>query len=268
VTKLFVLGDIMGKAGRQCVEQLLPQVRSTYNPDIVLLNGENAAGGFGLTQKIYDQFVGPLGIDCVTMGNHWHDKREIYTFREKADRLVLPANMANVERDEMGLKILTARNGVQFAVINLLGRAFMHGENRCPFQATERLLAQIPAAVKIRIIDMHAEATSEKQALAWHFAGRVSMVYGTHSHVPAADERILHSKTGFVTDVGMTGAYDSVIGIRRDAAIHRLLTGEKRKFEPASENPWMMGIIADIDEDTGYCRHIERLKWSLEERVS
>lgn len=255
----------MGKAGRQAVEQLLPRIRSTYNPHIVLLNGENAAGGFGLTQKIYEQFVGPLGVDAVTMGNHWHDKREIYNFRQTAERLVLPANMANVEREDMGLRILTAQNGVRYAVINLIGRAFMHGENRCPFQAVEKLLPQIPAGVKIRIIDMHAEATSEKQALGWHLAGRVSMVYGTHSHVPTADERILEGKTGFVTDVGMTGAYDSVIGIRREAAIHRFLTGEKRKFEPAAENPWMMGIVADIDDDTGSCQRIERVRWSLNE---
>lgn len=266
--KVFVLGDVMGKAGRQCVEQLLPRIRSTYSPDIVLVNGENAAGGFGLTKKIYDQLVGPLGVDCVTMGNHWHDKREIYEYLPRADRLVLPANMANVAREELGLKILTSQSGVSFAVINLIGRAFMHGENRCPFQAVERLLPLIPASVKIRIIDVHAEATSEKQAMGWHMCGRVSMVYGTHSHVPTADERILDGKTGFVTDIGMTGAYDSVIGIRREAAIHRLLTGEKRKFEPAHENPWMMGILASVDEDTGACRQIERIKWSLSDPAS
>jgi hypothetical protein len=268
VIKIFVLGDIMGKAGRQCVEQLLPRIRSTHNPDIVLVNGENAAGGFGLTKKIYDQFVGPLGIDCVTMGNHWHDKREIYEYFPAADRLVLPANMANVEREDMGLKILTSRSGTPFAVINLIGRAFMHGENRCPFQAVERLLPLVPSYVKIRIVDVHAEATSEKQALAWHLCGRVSMIYGTHSHVPTADERVLNGETGFVTDIGMTGAYDSVIGIRREAAIHRLLTGEKRKFEPAHENPWMMGILASFDEDTGVCRHVERIRWPLSDTVS
>ena len=155
--------------------------------------------------------------------------------------------------------------GVPFAVVNLIGKAFMHGENRCPFKAVDRLLATVPAAVRVRIVDMHAEATSEKQGLGWYLAGRVSLVYGTHSHVPAADERILGGKTGFVTDIGMTGGYDSVIGIRKEAAIQRLITGEKHKFEPSNDDPWLTAIVADIDDDTGHCRSIQRLRWPLED---
>ena len=254
----------MGKAGRRALDRLLPRLRSEFSPDIVLVNGENAAGGFGLTKKIYDKFVGGLGIDCVTMGNHWHDKREIYEFMGRADRLVLPANMANVEREESGLRIVTSHNGgIQFAAINLIGRAFMHGENRCPFKAVDRLLAAVPAAVRIRIVDVHAEATSEKQALAWHVAGRVSLLYGTHSHVPTADERILGGKTAFVTDIGMTGGYDSVIGMRKEAAIQRLITGEKVKFEPATEDPWLTAIVVDVDDSTGQASAIQRLRWPL-----
>lgn len=267
MTKILAIGDVMGKAGRRCLDRLLPRAREELKPDFVLVNGENAAGGFGLTKKIYDEMVGALGIDCVTMGNHWHDKREIYDFLPKADRLVLPANMANVDKEALGLKIIAAKNGPHVAVVNVIGKAFMHGENRCPFKAVDRLFDQIPSYVKIRIVDMHAEATSEKQALGWYLKGRASLVYGTHSHVPTADERILGAETGFCTDLGMTGGYGSVIGIKKEAAIHRLLTGEKKKFEPATEDPWMFAIVTEIDDDTGRCRTIQRVKWPLDVAV-
>lgn len=257
--KLLALGDIMGKAGRKCIESHLTGIREEHQIDFVIVNGENAAGGFGLTKKIYDEFTVKHDIDCVTMGNHWHDKREIYDFAPKSDKLVLPANMGNVQEDQ-GLKIIRSKSGVEVAVINLIGKVFMYGENRCPFQAVDRLLAKVPAHVKVRVVDMHAEATSEKQGLGWHLAGRASLVYGTHSHVPTADERILDKKTGFCSDLGMTGAYDSVIGIRKEAAIHRLLTGQKAKFEPATENPWLYAILAEIDENTGNCTKIDRLR--------
>ena len=263
MTKVLAIGDIMGKAGRRCLERLLPTIRTEHQPDVVIVNGENAAGGFGLTEKIYKSFIESYGIDAVTMGNHWHDKREIFDFMRQADRLVLPANMGNVEREEQGLKLLTAKSGVRFAVINCIGRAFMHDGNRDIFKAVDKLLDQIPPSIRIRVIDIHAEATSEKQALGWYVAGRASLVYGTHSHVPTADDRILEAKTGFVTDIGMTGPYDSVIGIEKNAAIQRLLTGEKRKFEPATGNPWLYAIIADIDDNTGHCLSVQRLRYQL-----
>lgn len=261
MTTILAIGDVMGKPGRQCLERQLSKAREAYRADIVLVNGENAAGGFGLTEKIYDNFVTQQNIDCVTMGNHWADKREIFQFLPRAKQLTLPANMGNVNDPQQGLKILETRGGERFAVINLIGKAFMKGENRCPFKTSDKLLELIPSSIKIRIVDIHAEATSEKQALGWHLSGRVSLVYGTHSHVPTSDERILDGHTGYCTDIGMTGAYDSVIGIRKDAAIHRLLTGEKKKFEPATENPWFLAIVADIDEATGKCTRIKRIRW-------
>jgi calcineurin-like phosphoesterase len=169
--------------------------------------------------------------------------------------------MGNVEEDQ-GLRIFSTKAGEQIAVMNLHGKAFMYGENRCPFATIDRLMAKIPDRIKIRIVDIHAEATSEKQALGWHLCGRASLVYGTHSHVPTADERILEKKTGFVTDLGMTGGYDSVIGMKKEAAIHRLRTGEPKKFEPSMENPWIFAISATIDEKTGKCTAIERIKLS------
>lgn len=259
--KILAFGDIMGKAGRKCLEQHLPALASKYEADFIIVNGENAAGGFGLTKKIFVEFTENFGIDCVTMGNHWHDKREIYDFIKNTHRIVLPANMGNTTEDQ-GLRIIQSKSGVQIAVINLIGRVFMYGENRCPFQAVDRLLDRVPEHVKIRVVDIHAEATSEKQGLGWHVTGRASLVYGTHSHVPTADERIFNGKTGFVSDLGMTGGYDSVIGMKKEAAIHRLLTGEKQKFEPSLDNPWIYAVAATIDEKTGNCTAIERVKLS------
>lgn len=254
----------MGKAGRRAVTKLLPHARDRFQPSIVIANGENVAGGFGLTKKLYKQLTETMGIDCVTMGNHWADKREIYQFAPEATALVLPANMGNVTEEEAGLKILETADGVRYAVINLIGRAFMHPDNRSPFEAVERLIARIPSTVKIRIVDMHAEATSEKQGMGRFLTGRASLVYGTHSHVPTADERIFGGKTGFTTDIGMTGSYDSVIGIRTDAALARMLTGERKKFEPACDDLWMCFIVADIDPATGQCARIERHRWELD----
>lgn len=260
MTTILAIGDVMGKPGRQCLERQLLVARQNYKPDIVLVNGENSAGGFGLTEKIYNNFVEQQKIDCITMGNHWADKREILQFLPKAQKLVLPANMGNVQDPMLGLRLLKTHHGTPFAVINLIGKTFMKGENSCPFKTADKLLETIPSSIKIRIVDIHAEATSEKQALAWYLAGRASLVYGTHSHVPTSDERILNEHTGFCTDIGMTGAYDSVIGIRKDSAIHRMLTGEKKKFEPATDNKWFLAIVAEIDDSTGKCIKISRLR--------
>ena len=261
--RAILLGDIMGKAGRRCLDRLLGDLRAEFTPDLVMVNGENAAGGFGLNDKIFKQFVEDFGIDCITMGNHWHDKKEIHDVLTRTDRIVIPANMSNVANEDRGLRILSTTKGTQFAVINIIGRAFMHGENRPIFETLDRLIAKIPEAVKIRIVDVHAEATSEKQAVGHYLTGKVSMVYGTHSHVPTADERIFSGKTGFATDIGMTGAYDSVIGVRKDAAINRLRTGEKKNFEPAEGDPWLCALVVDIDPTTGHCMGIKRLRREL-----
>ena len=256
--RVLSIGDIVGKAGRKSLAKFLPQVRDEFSPDIVLVNGENAAGGFGITEKIYKYFIENLNVSCVTTGNHWADKREIVKFLPQTDRLIVPANMANVESTQDGFTILETDKGTPYAVINLSGRVFMNMDNQCPFDVADKIIEQIPSNVKIRIVDMHAEATSEKQGLAWHLASRVSLLYGTHSHVPTADERILDDHTGFLTDVGMSGSYDSVIGIRKEAAILRMRTGERKKFEPASKNLWMCYVITDIDEETGRCASIVR----------
>jgi len=261
--KILAIGDVIGRAGRNALTQALVRARARYAPDIVLCNGENAAGGFGLTKKIYTQFTEELKIDCVTMGNHWHDKPEIHSFAPEAARLVLPANMANIADENVGLKVLQNAAGQKFAVINLIGKAFMHDGNRSPFDAVSRLMQHIPPDVRIRIVDMHAEATSEKQGIGHFLAGRVSLVYGTHSHVPTADDRIFENHTGYITDLGMTGAYDSIIGMRKELALKRMLSEKKEKLEPAEGDPWFCAILAKVDPESGRCQHIERLQWRL-----
>ena len=264
--RILAIGDIMGKPGRQALAHFLPSLRVEFAPDVVLINGENAAGGFGLTEKLYHQFIDQHEIDCITMGNHWHDKREFVRFAEQAERIVLPANMMNVNDPRKAVRVLRSKSGKNFAVMNVIGKTFMHADNLSPFLHLEKMLDLIPQHVKVRILDIHAEATSEKQGVAQHLVGRVSLVYGTHSHVPTADERILDGKTGFITDVGMTGPYDSVIGVRKEAAIRRLMTGEKKNFQPASHNRWLCAVVADIDEDTGCCTKIQRLRCEVPDR--
>lgn len=261
--RIVAVGDIMGRPGREALAAGLRKVRESGPIDFVVVNGENAAGGFGLTRKIFDHFTQELGVDCVTTGNHWMDKREIYDFIDH-ERLVLPANMSNVDDVKQGVRVIRTQGGVAIAVINLLGKIFMKGENRSPYDAVEKMLTRVPSFVKVKIVDMHAEATSEKQGIAQLVAGQVSVVYGTHSHVPTADERILKNYTGFVTDLGMTGPYDSVIGIDAQSAIRRMRTGEKKNFEPAKNDLWFYACLFEVDENSGACTRVERLRFPIE----
>ena len=260
--KVLAIGDVMGRPGRQALVKGLDRAREEQNPDFVIMNGENVAGGFGITKKIFEELIGPVGIDCVTTGNHWMDKKDIYEFRDHP-QIVLPANMSNVDEPTRGLRLLETKGGVRIAVINLLGQVFMKGENSSPFDMADRILDQIPSYYKVRILDFHAEATSEKQGIAHWLKGRVSAVYGTHSHVPTADERVLGGHTGFVTDLGMTGPYDSVIGIDAEAAVKRLRTGEKRGFQPATGDLNFYAMIFNIDPQTGACRDVQRLRFPV-----
>lgn len=261
--KLVAIGDIVGKPGRQALAKALPHLRETLSPDIIIANGENAAGGFGITKKIFKQLTENFGIDCITTGNHWHDKREIYDLVPSAPNLVVPANMMNVDNIESGYKILNSPAGFRYAVVNLIGSAFMHPDNRNPFEAARQIMEALPSTVKLVIVDMHAEATSEKQGMGRYLSQKASLVFGTHSHVPTADERILDDFTGYITDIGMTGPYDSVIGIRTDAAIARMTSGERKRFEPASKDLWMPFIYTELDEVSGKCLKIKRYRWEL-----
>jgi metallophosphoesterase (TIGR00282 family) len=187
------------------------------------------------------------------------DKKDIHEFKDHP-KIVLPANMSNVDDPSKGLRLLETKGGIRVAVMNLLGKVFMKGENSSPFDMADKILDLIPSYCKVRILDVHAEATSEKQGMAQNFAGRISAVYGTHSHVPSADERILKNHTGFVTDIGMTGPYDSVIGIDAVSAVRRMRTGEKKNFEPAKNDLWFYGLLFEINEETGACHGVHRLR--------
>ena len=254
----------MGRPGRKALTKLLDVARAEFNPDFVIANGENVAGGFGITEKIYNQLVESFSIDAITMGNHWQDKKDIHAIREKENVIVLPANEGNINSVNDGFKIFTSKSGVRVAVINLIGQVFMNPNNRSPFEAADKILDKIPESVKIRIVDFHGEATSEKQAIAQYLQDKISMLYGTHSHVQTADERLFAGRCGYITDLGMTGPYDSVIGIRTDAALNRFLKGERKKFEPASQNLWLTGVCADIDESTGDCKSVTRFRYEFD----
>lgn len=241
-------------------------MRQKFRPDGVIINGENAAGGFGLTRKVYDEFTNSLSIDAITMGNHWHDKSEIYDYAKQVDRLILPANMMNVRNPNDGLRLIELPNKTTIAVMNLVGKAFMHPDNRNPFHTVEKLFESIPERVKIRVVDMHAEATSEKQGMGFYLARKASLVYGTHSHVPTADDRLIDDWTGYITDIGMTGAYDSVIGMKKSIALDRMTeSGKHKRFEPAKGNPWICFIVADFDDSSGRCTNVQRHQWRSDE---
>lgn len=262
--RVLALADVMGRPGRRVLDRLLPPAREEFAPDIVIANGENAAGGFGLTPKICRQFIDQFGIDCVTSGNHWRDKPDIYKILGREPRVIIPANAPGAAERHPGYTVLQTRAGISFAVINLLGRVFMNEETGDPFAAADRILEAIDPAIKIRIVDFHGEASSEKQAMGRHLCGRASLVYGSHWHVQSADERILDRRTGFITDAGMSGPYDSVIGVETSASLSRFRGESPRRFEPAKNDLWMCFIIAHLDETDGHCRQIERHRWELD----
>jgi metallophosphoesterase (TIGR00282 family) len=258
---LFV-GDIFGSAGRKIVREHIGHVREAHNVELTVVNVENAAGGFGVTPQIAEE-VFDWGADVLTTGNHVWDKRELADYlnsapadsSERPRRVLRPANF-QPGLPGYGIYEGVTQSGVTYAVINLQGRVFMSGTND-PFNAVNDLLAVIKA--KVILLDFHAEATSEKVAMGWHLNGRVTAVLGTHTHIPTADERVLPGGTAYQTDVGMSGPYDSVIGVDKDLVLHRFLTGMPGKFEPAKGNPKMCAALIECDPDTGRASRIQRI---------
>jgi metallophosphoesterase (TIGR00282 family) len=258
---LFV-GDIFGSAGRKIVREHIGHVRKAHAVDLTIVNAENAAGGFGLTPQIAEEMF-DLGADVLTTGNHVWDKRELLDYLNSADaksaerprRVLRPINMqAGVPG--YGVFEGTAACGVDFAVVDLMGRVYLSGTND-PFAAIDTALAGIKA--KVVLVDFHAEATSEKVAMGWHLDGRVTAVLGTHTHIPTADERVLPGGTAYQTDVGMSGPYDSIIGVEKDLVLHRFRTGMPGKFEAAKGNPKMCAALVACDAVTGRATGIQRI---------
>lgn len=255
--KVLFIGDIVGEPGRKIVKQALPDLLKAHVPDLVIANGENAAGGFGITPAIADELFA-LGIHVLTSGNHVWDKKEIEPYLAKQDRLIRPANYpeGTIGRSSV---VLSTDGTAKAAVLNLEGRVFMSNLDD-PFRVAEREVERLKKEARVIIIDFHAEATSEKAALAWHLDGKISALLGTHTHVQTADERVLPGGTAFMTDVGMTGPSDSVIGVRKEDAISRFLTQRPHKFELPKGPVHLDAAVIDIDAKTGKAKGIERIK--------
>jgi metallophosphoesterase (TIGR00282 family) len=254
--KILFIGDIVGKSGRQAVSRELHRLVDRHMVDMVVANGENAAGGFGLTEEVAGELF-KLGVDLITSGNHIWDKRDALDYLKREERVIRPANYPD-GTPGFGSALLSTAGGVKVAVLNLEGRVFMNNLD-CPFRVADREIARLAKETPVIIVDFHAEATSEKVALGWHLDGRVSAVIGTHTHVQTADERILLAGTAYISDAGMTGAFDSVIGIRKEEAIQKFLTQLPVKFEVAKSNICLNGVVVEIDEQSGKAVGIERI---------
>jgi metallophosphoesterase (TIGR00282 family) len=258
--RLLFIGDIVGKPGRNAVREALPGLRGRLAPDVVVANAENAAGGFGLTRKVVDELLG-YGLDLLTTGNHIWDKKEILTFVGAEERLLRPANYPP-KVPGRGIQRLALPDGRALWVLNLQGKILMPPVD-CPFRKADELLAALPGAERCILVDMHAEATSEKRAMGFFLDGKVSLVIGTHTHVPTADEEILPKGTGYLTDAGMTGPYGSVIGMEVSDSLERLLTGMPRILNVAKAQPRLAGLFAELDDESGRCLSLERILVSL-----
>jgi metallophosphoesterase (TIGR00282 family) len=258
---LLFIGDIVGRPGRDLVRVGLDALVARYAVDFVIVNGENSAGGNGITREIGDSLFAQ-GVDVITSGNHIWDKREALDYIAIEPRLLRPANYPDAPG--RGSYVARARNGRSVGVLNLMGRVHMANLDD-PFRAAERELAALGERTSIVFVDFHAEATSEKIAMGWFLDGRVTAVVGTHTHVQTADGRVLPRGTAYLTDAGMTGPHDGVIGVEKEPVIQRFLTGLPARFETASGDPRLHGVVVDADESTGRARGIERLSLSLDE---
>jgi metallophosphoesterase (TIGR00282 family) len=264
IMRILFIGDIFGRPGRNIVKDRLPGIVRDHSINLIIANGENSAAGFGITPALAEDLF-ELNIDVITTGNHVWDKREIIDYFQMVEgnghgparRVLRPANYP---ADMPGSGVYEGMKGkVPYAVINLQGRVFM-ASNDDPFRTADKLLQKIQA--KIILVDMHAEATSEKISLGWYLDGRVTAVVGTHTHVPTADNRVLPNGTAYVTDVGMTGPYDGVIGVKKELVVGKFLNGMPVRFEPASGDARLCAVVIDCDEQTGKARSIERLMLS------
>lgn len=257
VVKILFLGDIVGSSGRKVVEDWVPDLRKEYSIDFCVANAENSAHGFGITPQIAQDLF-KAQVDLLTGGNHTFDKRDVYqAFQEFPDRVLRPANYPSGTGGR-GVSILHSKSGHKVAVINLMGRVFMEPID-CPFQTFDREYEGMKRETPIILVDMHAEASSEKQAMGRHTDGRVSAVVGTHTHVPSADARILPKGTGYLTDCGMNGPYDSIIGMKTEIILDRFMKKQHIRMEVADGPGTLWGVIFSVDSDTGRCVKIDRV---------
>lgn len=256
--RILMIGDIVGRAGRNAVMERLKEIKQDKQIDFVVANVENAAAGFGLLPYMGEDFLAS-GIDVMTSGNHIFDKKDVIDYIKSQPKLLRPANYPE-EVPGSGLWVgKAAKLDLEIAVINVQGRVFM-APNDCPFKAVDKILSGLGSKVRVILVDHHAEATSEKTAMGWYLDGRCSAVVGTHTHVQTADERVLPQGTAYITDLGMTGPYDSVIGIEKSSIIEKFLRGMPRKFEPGERDVKICGVVIDVNEQTGQARSISRIQ--------
>lgn len=255
--RIFCLGDIVGKPGRLALRERLAPLQRQWNIDAVIANGENASGGIGLTAESCRELLG-IGVTVLTSGNHIWKHKDIYSVLNKEPRLLRPANYPD-SAPGRGLGVYELAGGQRMAVINLLGRTYMDALE-CPFRTADALLASIPEDVTIRIVDFHAEATSEKKALGWYLDGRVSAVLGTHTHVQTADAMLLAQGTAYLTDLGMCGVEASVLGMDKNVIIDRFLTRLPQRFKPGAGRGSLNGALVDIDDETGRALSIQLVR--------
>lgn len=259
--RVLVVGDVVGQPGRKTLYAYLEKMKDNY--DFIIVNGENAAAGFGITAKIAEEFFAK-GVDVITSGNHIWDKKEIYTYLDGNNRLLRPLNYPKGTTPGSGYVVVESKKGIKVGVISAQGRVFMPPID-CPFTRISEVLDDIRKECKIIIVDFHAEATSEKIALGKYLDGKVSMVYGTHTHIQTADETILLEGTGYLTDAGMTGSTSGVIGMSVDNIIPKFLSALPQRFEVATGNERLNGMSIVIDEETGECESIDRINMSLQQ---
>jgi len=254
--KLLFIGDIIGKPGREALSRELHRLIDRHMVDLVIANGENAAGGFGLTAETAQELF-KCGVQVLTSGNHIWDKKESLEYIKREERIVRPANYPEGTPGR-GATLVRTPGGVKVGILNLEGRVFMNNLE-CPFRSADREIAKLKEETPIIFVDFHAEATSEKVSLGWYLDGRVSAVIGTHTHVQTADERILTAGTAYLTDAGMTGAFDSVIGVRKEDAIEKFITQRPAKFEVAKKDIRINAVVIEVDEKSGLSLSIERI---------
>ncbi len=257
--KVLFIGDVYGNPGRKAAREMIRRIKKEEAIDFCVANCENAAGGSGITYVVAQELYA-AGVDAITMGNHTWSKSEVLNFIDSDSKIVRPANYPQ-ELPGKSSAVISSKNG-RIGIINLLGRIYMDSVD-CPFKAAEREIEYLKSFVKVIVVDMHAEATSEKHAIAWYLDGRVSCVLGTHTHVQTADERILPCGTGYITDVGMTGPYEGIIGVNRDIVIKKFLTHMPVKFEVAKGSAQFNAVILDIDEKNGRTTKISRVSHLL-----
>jgi len=260
--KILFVGDVVGRTGRNALSIRLGRLVDRHEVDLVVVNGENAAAGFGLTLDIVREFF-DLGVDVITSGNHIWDKKEIFEHLDREPRLLRPANYPP-GLPGRGSGVYSTSAGIPVGVVNLEGRVFMNNLE-CPFRCADALIDDLRRQTPIILVDFHAEATSEKVAMGHYLNGRVSAVVGTHTHVQTADEQILSGGTAYLTDAGMTGSLDAVIGIRKELAIERFLTQLPVRFEVAKKDPVLCGVLFTIDEETGRAQAVQRIFEKIEQ---